>query len=105
MLGDGCSKDCKVETGWTCVGGTPSSKDACSIIDPSLKSIISISSTTISKGTITQNIRLSYLPDYFLKNECSECNKVLKITVTEAKIIPDSIRINYIQKSKYQFSV
>lgn len=27
LNGDGCSSTCKVEAGWTCSGGTPTSKD------------------------------------------------------------------------------
>eukprot|EP00347_Sterkiella_histriomuscorum_P013733 403363576 len=29
VSGDGCSKICDIETGWTCSGGSPTSRDAC----------------------------------------------------------------------------
>lgn len=60
---------------------------------------------TIEKGLINQNIRLTYIPDFFLKTDCSLCSNLFKITATQAKIIPDSIRVTYIPKSKYQFSI
>lgn len=32
--GDGCSSDCQIETGFTCNGGSPNSKDSCSKYKP-----------------------------------------------------------------------
>ena len=31
--GDGCSLDCKIEPGYTCVGGSPDSADFCWIYE------------------------------------------------------------------------
>ena len=31
---DGCSIDCKVESGYSCIGGSPNSKDYCIIYLP-----------------------------------------------------------------------
>lgn len=29
VSGDGCSKICDIETGWTCSGGSPTTRDTC----------------------------------------------------------------------------
>ena len=60
---------------------------------------------TIERGSINQNIRLTYIPDFFLKTDCSLCSNLFKITVTQAKVLPDSIRVIYIPKSRYQFTL
>ena len=33
--GDGCSSSCRVELGYTCVGGSPNSQDNCLVYLPS----------------------------------------------------------------------
>ena len=32
--GDGCSRDCKIEPGYTCTGGTPDNADTCYTFRP-----------------------------------------------------------------------
>lgn len=105
VSGDGCNKDCDVEAGWTCVGGTTTSRDVCSPTIPTPKAIIIAMNATIERGFINQNVRLTYVPDFFLRTDCSLCSNLFKITVTQAKIIPDSIRVTYIPKSRYQFNI
>jgi len=59
--GDGCSSDCKIESGYHCVGGSPSSKDTCSRYLPS-KLVITQSGQSHIQNKIVLNVRVNYLP-------------------------------------------
>lgn len=58
---DGCSIDCKIEVGYTCVGGSPNGPDTCSSQRPSAIDIVQTGQTHIF-GEIIVNVRVNYLP-------------------------------------------
>ena len=59
--GDGCSRDCYVEKGYVCRGGSPDGADNCFTFQPdSLK--MELTGQIRMKTSIILNIRLNYLP-------------------------------------------
>ena len=59
--GDGCSSDCKIENDYTCYGGSPNSKDICTIAFPT-KITVNLTGTSHLYGIININLKLNYLP-------------------------------------------
>lgn len=103
--GDGCSRDCKVEKGYTCTGGSSTNKDNCYVYRPN-----SITITTVGQirksSSIVLNVKLNYFPDSLLESkECSnKCNQVLVGKVIQGDI-PVSITSEYIPGTSYTFAL
>jgi proprotein convertase subtilisin/kexin type 5 len=59
--GDGCSSYCTIESGYNCLGGSPTSKDTCMTITPS-KTIITARGKVHEIGKVTAGYRINYIP-------------------------------------------
>lgn len=101
--GDGCSADCKIETGWTCTGGSSTKASACILGTPE-RTYLELTGTVHLYGRIVQGVRLSYIPESLTANDCAECYNLLWVRVIKSDIVP-GVRVNYLPKSKYQFLV
>ncbi len=101
--GDGCSNDCKVESGWTCTGGSSTSSSVCMTGTPD-RTYLEMTGTVHLYGRIVQGVRLSYIPEALSANDCAECYNLLWVRVIRSDIVP-AIRVNYLPKSRYQFLV
>lgn len=105
--GDGCSRDCKIEKGYSCVGGSPNSPDTCSNVLPS-SLIFTQSGQSHLANKIILNIRLNYLPMQLIKSavDCKNgCDSVLDVQITKGDKGVSSIKSSYIPSSTYSFSV
>lgn len=105
--GDGCSSTCEVETGYTCNGGSPSSKDTCS---RGMPSALDISSTGQSRvwGKVIVNVRLNYLPQALIDSatDCkNSCNNVLAVNIISGDSSATSIVARYIPTTTFSFSI
>jgi cysteine-rich repeat protein len=105
--GDGCSKDCNAEVGFSCYGGSPSSKDSCTAVLPSTVSIESRGQTRLY-GKVVLNVRLNYLPKALLAsaNDCKEsCNTVLSVDIVSGFKGAKSISARYIPTTSFIFAI
>lgn len=104
--GDGCTRDCKVETGFQCTGGSPDNKDSCYIFRPDR---VTLQRTgEIRKSTsIVLNIKLNYLPSSLLfSGDCANnCNQVLKASLVSGDRSAISIVSAFVVGTKYSFTV
>lgn len=66
--GDGCSRDCQVEAGYTCTGGTPNSADQCYNQVPSRVTIEQTGQVRLSTS-IVLNLRVNYIPNSLLLSQ------------------------------------
>ena len=77
--GDGCSKDCRIEVGSSCYGGSPNSKDICSARLPTAIAIESRGQTRLF-GKVVLNVRINHLPAALITSphDCKDsCGSVL----------------------------
>jgi hypothetical protein len=105
--GDGCSKDCQVEVGFTCYGGSPNSKDTCT---QKLPSVISIQSRGQSRlyGQVVINVAVNYIPPALIgsANDCANnCKTVLTASIVKGFQGAASITPRYIPTTSYTFSI
>ena len=104
--GDGCSRDCKVEEGYVCQGGSPDTADTCITFQ---KNHVTISLTgQIRKPTsIILNVRLDYVPKTLLKSaDCSnKCFNVLVGEIISGDKSATSVVSQYLPGTSYSFSV
>ena len=68
--GDGCNKNCEVEKGWTCQGGSSIRASTCAEFIPT-RSFINPTGAVNMFGRVVQGVRLSYIPEQLTKNECA----------------------------------
>jgi hypothetical protein len=105
--GDGCSKDCRIEPGFNCVGGSPSTPDVCSsFLPPAL--IFTQSGQTHLTNRIVLNVRLNYLPQSLIKSakDCKNgCDSVLDVKIIKGFSSVVSIKSSYIPGTTYSFSI
>lgn len=105
--GDGCSKDCNVEVGFSCYGGSPSTKDSCSAVLPTALSIENRGQSRLY-GKVVLNVRLNYLPKALLQsaNDCKDnCNTVLTTQIVKGFTGAKSITARYIPTTSFIFSI
>lgn len=108
--GDGCSSDCKIEPGYHCVGGSPSSQDTCSQYLPSQLSITKSGQSHI-KNKIVINVRVNYLPKEIIEScvDCKDnkfnCEKILEVRFISGDRGYVSIKTKYIPTTSYSFSI
>lgn len=105
--GDGCSKDCRVEVGFSCYGGSPSTRDSCSAVLPTVLSIESRGQSRLY-GKVVLNVRLNYLPKALLQsaNDCRDnCNSVLTTQIVKGFTGAKSITARYIPTTSFIFSI
>jgi cysteine-rich repeat protein len=98
--GDGCSSNCRVESGWTCFGGSPNSRDFCSNSRPT-RIALNPTGQTHTEGKVTQNIRASWLPANLTNGTCSDCLDVKVVSGPQ----PRGINVRYVPGTSYSFSV
>lgn len=65
--GDGCSEDCRIETGYFCSGGTSMGKSTCTRKKPSY-SVLRLTGTVNEIHKVFQGVQVTYLPDCALRN-------------------------------------
>lgn len=104
--GDGCSRDCRVEAGYTCAGGTPENPDLCSNAIPNTISIIQTGQVRLSTS-IVLNLRVSYIPNSLLiATECKDsCSQILVGTVTSGDSSTLGITSKYLAGTAYDFTL
>jgi len=105
--GDGCSADCNVEVGYTCVGGSPNSKDTCTKTLPRALSFTSTGQSHIW-GKIVLNVQANYLPLPLIQSaaDCNnKCNDVLSVKIVSGDSSAVSIVASYIPTTSFSFSV
>jgi cysteine-rich repeat protein len=105
--GDGCSKDCNLEVGFSCYGGSPKTKDTCTSVLPSSISIEDRGQSRLY-GKVVLNVRLNFLPRPLITsaNDCKDaCGSVLTAKVTKVAKGPKSITARYIPTTSFLFSI
>jgi cysteine-rich repeat protein len=105
--GDGCSKDCNVEVGFSCYGGSPSTKDTCTAVLPSAISIENRGQSRLY-GKVVLNVRLNFLPRALLNsaNDCRDaCGSVLTSQIVNGFKGAKSITARYIPTTSFIFSI
>ena len=108
--GDGCTYDCKLEDGFTCAGGSPNTKDACT---NSLPANVTFTQTGQSHlyGSIVLNVRVNYLPSNLssLISQDTSCNstcvQALNVSIVSGDKSFTSIIVKYIGGAYNSFSV
>lgn len=104
--GDGCSRDCRIESGYRCTGGTPDTPDQCYNQIPSR---ITIEQTgQIRKSTsIVINIKINYLPNsLMMSNDCNnKCNQIIIGQIISGDSSSISITSQYIAGTSYSFAL
>lgn len=80
---DGCSTDCRVEPGWICRGGSPTSRDLCEIYNPASVTIIQTGQVRYATKIVI-NLKVDYLPPALLQSlDCRDrCSGVLTSKLT-----------------------
>ena len=103
--GDGCSRNCEVEIGYICRGGSPNSVDDCVLYQPTELTMIQTGYIRYSTRIII-NIKVDYVPRELLQsNDCmNECSNVLEGTILSGSK-PISIKSKYIAGTTYSFSM
>jgi proprotein convertase subtilisin/kexin type 5 len=71
--GDGCNDQCQIETGYTCGGGTTTSKSVCVKLSTP-KTVITPKGAVQLSGKVMQGVTLSYLPDALTQGGCPKCS-------------------------------
>jgi cysteine-rich repeat protein len=105
--GDGCSKDCNLEVGFSCYGGSPRTRDTCTSVLPSFISIEDKGQSRLY-GKVVLNVRLNFLPRSLITsaNDCKDaCSSVLNAKVTRVAKAPQSITARYIPTTSFLFSI
>lgn len=105
--GDGCSKDCRVEVGYSCYGGSPNSADTCSSAMPTAIAFEERGQSHLY-GKIVLNVRLNYLPMALINSaiDCkNNCNNVLDVDIVSGYQGAKSISARYIPTTSFVFSI
>jgi hypothetical protein len=106
--GDGCSRDCYVEAGYTCVGGSPDSQDNC-VPFQTQKDYLTITQTgqVRQPTSILLNVKLDYLPQNLLYSaDChNQCQNVVVGNIVDGDTGATSITSQYLPGTSFSFSV
>ena len=104
--GDGCSRDCRVENGYVCQGGSPDNADNC-VVFPNNFVTITQSGQIRMPTSIILNIRLDYLPKKLISStDCADkCRNILVGNITSGDTGATSITSHYIPGTSFSFSV
>ncbi len=103
--GDGCSRDCKLESGYQCVGGCPDGRDNCLYYKPDRIEISQIGQIRRSTSVVV-NIKINYLPESLI--QAQECSNKCSQLLTGAIISGDnalSITSEYLPGTRYMFTM
>lgn len=104
--GDGCSRDCKVEPGFNCLGGSATEKDNCVIYRPERVKLTQIGQIRQSTRVVI-NLKLNYLPNSLIQSQdcANKCNQILVGTITGGDRSSVSITSEYLSGTRYFFSM
>jgi cysteine-rich repeat protein len=104
--GDGCSRDCRIEPGYQCTGGSPASPDSCYYFVPNQVAFQTMGQIRMSSSVVI-NLKLNYLPSELLaSSDCSnQCNQFLTGAITSGDTSSISITSQYLPGSNYLFIV
>ena len=104
--GDGCSRDCKVENGYVCQGGSPDSPDNC-VVFPNNFVTLSQSGQIRMPTSIILNIKLDYLPKKLISSaDCAnKCRNILVGNITSGDTGATSITSHFIPGTSFSFTV
>jgi cysteine-rich repeat protein len=104
--GDGCSRDCRIEQGYTCTGGSPDEKDNCFVFQPGHVSLTQSGQVRLTHAIVI-NVRLDYLPQSLIQSiDCNDkCKNVLVGEIIDGDKGATSIISEYLAGSSYTFSV
>ena len=83
MNGDGCSADCQIEADYTCYGGSPNSKDICTMVVPT-QITVNMTGTSHLIGVVNVNLKLNYLPSNLSDSSlsCTDlCQQILDVAI------------------------
>ena len=102
--GDGCSRDCQVEAGYTCVGGSPNNRDNCLNSVPNRVSIELRGQIRLS-SSIVLNLHVNYIPNSLLiSEECkNSCSQILTGSIISGDKSSLGITSKYLGGSAYDF--
>ena len=103
LNGDGCSNQCEVEDGWTCMGGTSMGTSNCRRGRPE-NSVINLVGTVTQIHTVLQSVRISYLSDCAVTQNCQNCSSLLKVRVSHSEF-PIRTEVIFIPNSKWHFYI
>lgn len=101
VSGDGCSDVCEVEEGWTCVGGSTTSKSQCFNVTPTGTTILK-GGHVVLQGEVLQGLSMTSLPFNLSSNGCPNCDDILSVNILSSPIIPN-ITVDYILTTQYKF--
>ena len=103
--GDGCSIDCKIEAGWNCRGGSPTSVDLCSMSTPSTVNLIQTGQIRYSTK-IVLNVKMDYLPLKLIQSsDCSNgCQGVLVAKLSGGETSA-RIKSTFLSGTRYAFTI
>jgi hypothetical protein len=94
---DGCSSLCQIESGYTCSGGSPNSRDVCTqYLPPQLA--LNLTGTSHLYGTIIVNLKLNYLPANLTNpiTPCTAlCEQILNISISAGYNSYTAITVQY----------
>lgn len=104
--GDGCSRDCRVEQGYTCTGGSPESKDICYLSRPK-EIAFQLIGQIRQQSSIVLNVKVNYIPQsLILSSECSSnCSSIINAIITSGDTSFISVSSKYVPGSKYLFVI
>lgn len=103
--GDGCSESCRVEEGYRCVGGSPSTHDNCILHRPTRVGM-SLAGEVRYSTSMVVNVKVDYLPPELLQSpDCNDrCSGVLDIEIVEG-MRALNVRSMYLAGTSYDFAV
>lgn len=101
---DGCDVSCKIEPGFTCRGGSPTSPDSCLVYTPSVVSLTQTGQIRYSTKIIV-NVKLDYMPKSLIQStECNDrCSSVLMASIIGENAL--RIKSTYLSGTRYGFTV
>lgn len=104
--GDGCSRDCKIEEGFVCKGGSPDTADNCMAFQNNVVDI-TLSGQIRMPTKIILNLRLDYLPRRLISSsDCkNKCESVLVGKMVSGDMGATSITSSYLAGTTYSFSM
>ena len=104
--GDGCSRDCRIEEGYTCQGGSPDTADSCITFQKNFVTL-TLSGQIRMPTKIILNIRLDYLPKKLLSSiDCAnKCFNIIVGEIVSGDKGATSITSQYSPGTTYSFSV
>ena len=98
--------ECKIEQGYVCRGGSPSSEDFCFVYSPTNLTFVQVGQVRYPTQIII-NVKLDYLPKELLQSpSCTNsCSGILNVNLISGDTGATSITSTYISGSSYTFAI